>query len=271
MKNILLHMNDDQGLPSRVEAALALARYRDAKINCLHTATNPELALDVYAGGMFSVPLQTFRDDSEREWKLFREHWQAKLEKEDVVWSWDRAGDVPSTALARATILTDVTVLSLARTQTTEQTSAGFMATVLTRAAGPVLGIPDDLDRFEPSGPVMIAWNGSAESGRALRAAIPLLETASSVHILSIGKGNSLHVRGREAANYLGDYQIKAEVVERPENSEIGDDILSAAREFGASLIVMGAYGRSRLTETLLGGATLSMLKKAEVPILFNH
>jgi|TARA_R100000501_G_scaffold12618_1_gene23237 nucleotide-binding universal stress UspA family protein len=264
-------MNDDAGLTSRVEAALALARFQDAKIDCLHTATNPDVALDMYTGGMFAAPLQAFRDDIERQWKSFREQWQAKLEKEDAVWSWDRAGGVPATALAHASILTDVTVLSLMHTQTTEQTSSGFMATVLTRAAGPVLGVPENLHRFDPSGPVMIAWNGSAESGRALRAAIPLLQKASSVRILSIGNGGAMRVRGSDAANYLGDYRIKAEVVERPENSEIGDDILFAAREFGAAMIVMGAYGRSRLTETLLGGATLSMLKKADVPILFNH
>ncbi|MBV7256208.1 universal stress protein [Pacificimonas sp. WHA3] len=271
MKNILLHMNDDRGLSARMEAALALARYLDAKMSCLHTATNPEVALDIYTGGMFAVPLATVRQSAEAEWKTFRDKWAEKLSKEDVVWSWDRSGDVPASGLAEASILTDVTVVSLISDSLSEQTSSGFVATVLTKAAGPVLAVPEALDRFDPSGPVMIAWNGSAESGKALRASLPLLERAASVRLLAIGRPQSDRLSGSDAANYLGDYGIKAEVVERPETGEIGTQILAAAREYEASLLVMGGYGRSRLAETLLGGATRTILRDAHLPVLFNH
>lgn len=51
----------------------------------------------------------------------------------------------------------------------------------------------------------------------------------------------------------------------------IGDAILDAAADFGADLIVMGAYGHSRARQWILGGATRSLLSAMTVPVLFSH
>jgi nucleotide-binding universal stress UspA family protein len=65
-------------------------------------------------------------------------------------------------------------------------------------------------------------------------------------------------------------FDVEIRVV-RSQEKEVGDVLRATAAELGADLIVMGAYGRSRLRELILGGATHSMLKHMTVPVLMSH
>ncbi len=117
----------------------------------------------------------------------------------------------------------------------------------------------------------MIAWNGSAEAAAAMRSALPLLPRASAVHLVEVEEKPSAYPRDL-AARYLARHRIGVQIVQRqPKDGSAGDAISEAARELGAGLIVMGAYGRPRLLESLLGGVTRDLITHSEIPLLLAH
>lgn len=125
-----------------------------------------------------------------------------------------------------------------------------------------------------PLGTVMVAWDGSAPAARALSDSIPLLQGAEAVKVVvvvddkpDIGSGCSASVLHRLKA-----HGIEAELVEvRRERSTVGVALEAAADRMKADLVVMGAYGRARTLEFLLGGATHHFLHQAGRPVMFSH
>ena len=118
-----------------------------------------------------------------------------------------------------------------------------------------------------------VAWNGSAESSRALRAALPLLQQASAVHLVTVKDPESeFELPITSGASYLAHYGIECEMSEVPILKDgLRATLFNAAKERGVSCIVMGAYGHTRMREVLLGGASRSMMTDPELPLLLAH
>ena len=129
-----------------------------------------------------------------------------------------------------------------------------------------------------PGKRVLLTWNASRESARALREALPMLQRADTVVVLSsepddgdteIARG---HPHAQELARFLESHGIEsvssgiADVDLSPSEA-----ILGQAADMDADLIVMGAYGHTRLREIILGGVTRDLLKQSPVPLLLAH
>lgn len=123
---------------------------------------------------------------------------------------------------------------------------------------------------------VLVAWNGSREAARAVHDALPLMAGARAC-ILSAGNGarepRADATPVDHAVRLLGRRRVSAEVMHGPGGADlaVGELILSRASDFGADLIVMGAYGHGRLRELVLGGVTRVVLESMTVPVLFSH
>jgi nucleotide-binding universal stress UspA family protein len=122
----------------------------------------------------------------------------------------------------------------------------------------------------------IIAWDESPECWHAISAAIPFLEVARSVCVLSVDKG-SIDRRPSQAdvLAYLHCHRIHATaqvISPPPESRSVGDTLLATAAERDCGLLVMGAYSHSRLRQLLLGGATRDILRNASTrPVLMAH
>lgn len=121
----------------------------------------------------------------------------------------------------------------------------------------------------------VVAWNESDESFAAIRAAMPVLQAASHVDIVMIDPPTHSAERsdpGGAICMMLARHGIRAEVSilarTLPRVSEV---LLRFARERGADVIVMGAYGHSRFREAILGGATREMLETTSLPLVMAH
>ena len=122
----------------------------------------------------------------------------------------------------------------------------------------------------------VVAWDGGFQSARAVRAALPLLKEASEVAIVQ--DREELDVSPGAAANpdrlrdYLTTHGVAVETVLEAKGRKIGQAILDAAREFGAALLVAGAYRHARLQEAIVGGATRTFLRDDTGPhLLLSH
>jgi nucleotide-binding universal stress UspA family protein len=143
-------------------------------------------------------------------------------------------------------------------------------------AGRPALVVPY-AGRFATIGEsVLLAWNASREATRAANDALPLLQRASRVTVLSVnprrGPGGHGAIPGADIALHLARHGVRSEAASiTTDEVAIDDMLLSQAADSGADLIVMGAYGHSRLGELVLGGATRHILRQITVPVFMSH
>ncbi|MGE3830122.1 MAG: universal stress protein [Parvibaculaceae bacterium] len=121
---------------------------------------------------------------------------------------------------------------------------------------------------------VLIAWDGSAASARAVNDALPLLKQASDIRILSVtGEKDLSRISPAAAvAQHLLHHGVKSAVETiSAAKGDVGETLRNVASETRADLLVMGAFVHTRLRQWVLGGVTQSMLKKSNVPLLMAH
>ncbi|MGB3245079.1 MAG: universal stress protein [Sulfitobacter sp.] len=123
---------------------------------------------------------------------------------------------------------------------------------------------------------VLVAWDSSEAAASALHAALPYLKGAQEVVVACIDPVMTSQADGQDpgtdVAAWLSHHGCKVTVSQFPSGGrEIGKCIQSRAQEFGADLVVMGAYGHARMLQTVLGGTTRSMIEQTDLPILFAH
>ncbi len=140
----------------------------------------------------------------------------------------------------------------------------GIAEKSLLQTRRPVLLAPSEYTT-ELTDTAMVAWDESLECWHALSAALPFLQRARSVQVLSVDRNpESRRASQMEALAYLRCHGIAADAqVIAPHLRPVGSTLLAEADEQRVGLLVMGAYSHSRLREMLLGGATRYILQNA--------
>jgi nucleotide-binding universal stress UspA family protein len=123
---------------------------------------------------------------------------------------------------------------------------------------------------------IVVGWNGAREATRAVFDALPMLRLAKSVKLIIVDPQRDPEFRDRVAGINISEALARHGISCEPESYateglEHGEALLRKARECQAGLIVMGAYGHSRLAEFVFGGATRSVIDKLDRPVLFSH
>lgn len=144
---------------------------------------------------------------------------------------------------------------------------------ILFQSGGPVLFMPYTFKGAFQAKRVGICWDGSRLAARAVRDAMPLLEQAEAITVITI---NAANVPADATAAHLQRSLSRLKVPTaidslKSEKANIQSSILSLAADESLSLLVMGGYGHSRLKETVFGGVTRDMLESMTVPTLMSH
>ena len=119
---------------------------------------------------------------------------------------------------------------------------------------------------------VLVAWNGSTETARTVAFAMPFLERATAVQVVSVEGGMTPGPSAEDLAQTLSRHGIAAiarHVLAR--NRTPGQIYLDEAKAIGADLVVKGAYTQSRLRQMIFGGATRHIIMEATMPVLLAH
>ena len=122
---------------------------------------------------------------------------------------------------------------------------------------------------------VLVAWNASRKSTRAVAEAMPYLRIAKDVSVVMVADEHRKKMEGIEGdaiKKHLKPHGVAAEFHRvKCSNGNVGETLLSEAKKARSDLIVLGAYGHTRLREMLLGGVTYHLMHNSPVPLLMAH
>ncbi len=276
-KSILLHLDGGTRDDVRLDAALMLAARDEAHLTAL--CTIPPLANGPYA--VYAIGAVQAIADAEREYlaeardkaEQLREGAEAKAKSAGVVFEWRVAEGFGEDIVPLHARYADLAIVGQADPDAADAARARRVPVQTVIEAGrPLLVIPY-AGSFKTLGRrPLIAWNGSREAARAVHDALPILKRAETVFVLSIDAPAEDHIAGFDISASLARHDVKAEAM-RTVSSDIsaGDILLSECAELGADMIVMGAYGHSRLREFVLGGVSELLFDTMTVPLFMAH
>ncbi len=286
IKNMLVPVGDIEVDESAIGTALHLTQGFGGHADCLFVVGDVTDVIPAGAMGLFeSVQVQMAEEydhDRQAKEKLARQRFDELIEASSIDYrenalpaelpsaSWEVATGMASEVVAMRGGAYDMVVVGR---PPTDRTSVAELAAeaALFRTGRPVLIAPPETPKTVGEA-VVIGWNRSASSARAISAALPFLELARSVTIVSVKTGAKFGPSPEEMAKYLSWHEIQAEVVElEPDHRLVGEVLLEEAERVSADLVVMGAYSHSRLRELILGGVTRHVLQNADIPVLMAH
>jgi nucleotide-binding universal stress UspA family protein len=276
IKDVMVRLDGTSGDDVRLAAVNQLAKIFDSHITGLFFNVLPSLIPDELDGAGANQAVK--RLDTAREagdvieatvfQRLTQLRQPANLRRFDVVG--DR--DISDTALLLARAA-DTYVALRPNGQSNEP--EGLIENLLYGTGRHLFLIPDDLKAVAPFDNVVVAWNGSRESARALAESLPYLHQARKVGVLVVESEHPTEadpLKGNEAVNHLRHHGIDAvKYRATAEEDEIADTLIAECRRLDANLLVMGSFGHSRLHELLPGSTTDRILRRSPFPLLIAH
>ena len=271
---------------SVLETALHLARRFDAHIEVLHVRPDPRGLVPYTGEGMDGSMIEEIMEVTEREgsdravrsremFDDFAAETGLRVVEEPgetagVTLSWRTLVGREDEAVAVEGRLYDMIVLGRPIKDAALPSPITLEAALLDTGR-PILVAPP-VAGASMGGTAAIAWEGSPEAARAIADAIPLLDQAESVHILSAEAAQVSPVKPESLRRRLARHGIASDIVHfECAASELGAAFLARAAEVGADLLIKGAYSQSRLRQLILGGRTRHILAHAEIPVLLAH
>ncbi len=272
VQDILVNVDDSEYCKARLDVAAALAKRFDAHLAGVYVRRLPQVPDFVRAqyGGMLDSLQQEYLGKAQETAAALFERSVAAHGVGSHAW---RAvdGDVVDVMVTHARYV-DLTVIG----QNEGEEQASLVDYLALDAGRPVLVVPDAGAYPTVGERVVVAWNAGREATRAVNDALPLLRRAKKVMVLTINANPSARGHGEEPgadiALHLARHGVDVEVrQEVSRDLDVGETLLARLADEDADLLVMGAYGRSRVREIILGGATRHVLQHMTVPVLMSH
>lgn len=275
-KTILVHVDASERSVARVEAAARLALSNEAHLvgtalTGLSAFMFPATMLDASMPPIV-FPVEELRAAAERTLDAFDSRARAigvqSLERRCL------DDDVGASLCLQARYADLVVISQLRPGELAPYVQPDFPQYVALNSPRPVLVLPADHAGDEIGKRVTVAWNGSAEAVHAIASALPLLRRAEQVNLLVILAADAAdhgEQPGGDMALYLARQGVKVEVVVLLGDDNDGQQLMSFAADKGSDLIVMGAFGHSRLREFVMGGFTRTALRSSPVALWMAH
>lgn len=282
MKTILVPLNGTSPSDPLIDAAVILARQNNGFVQAVWC----QQSLPIIAGEGITLPAEYLSQFEQEERQLAEYSKEVFLKRIETLGlplgdleSWDRTAPAAAwmelqgtgaVALAELARIFDVSVMHRPiPEQTTEWRTT--CETVLFEGGRPLLLVSDSLpERFGRR--IVVAWNGSSETARAIAMSSSLLRSAEEVHVIEVEGGMVSGPKASQVACALKAGGVKAVSQSlQPGEGSVADAIMSYAGNVNADMIIKGAYTHSRLRALIFGGVTSDVFSKSALPVLFCH
>lgn len=273
-RSILVHVDVSERGERNLAAAVSLADSYDTHITGLYV--KPPTSLPSYAS--VHVPPEVFEMIEKDQEKLAEQaeasfnDAMSKAGREDRS-DWQYASGPIADTVARIGRCADLVIIGQENEDVDVAAYSEVPDDIVISAGRPVLVVPYTGINTTLGDRILVAWDHSRESARAVADALPFLKRASVVSVVSVDPHHEEgDIPGADLARYLSEHAIKATVTRFTDKDLAVDDVLlNQAADSGSDMLVMGAYGHSRLREMVLGGVTRHILDHMTVPVLMSH
>lgn len=276
-KSLLCVVSDyDHGLAA-LEHAISFASTESAHLEVLCLGIDLTQTTSYYAGAN-AVILQETITRSVQEAEDLKAKVENRLKTETILWSTAQSvaalADLGRHVAARARFA-DLVILPHPYGNGVGPEQEVILESCLFEAKAPALVVPNNTGTAIEPKRIVIGWNESSEAMTAIRAALPMLKRAAGVCITVVDP--PVHSPNRSdpggmLSQFLARHGVHSEIsVLSKSLPRVSDVIMRHINDSNADLLVMGAYGHSRLREAIFGGATRNMLEEATVPIFLAH
>jgi len=283
LKDILVHLDASPRSDAWLNIAAALAVKHGAHLTGLAVVDLPPPEV-FYGFPSAFMDVQRAEDVIERmrasrmeEAATVEAKFRDRLRRDGLAGEWRVVEGDTGEVLALHGRYADLTIVGQPDPAAEDAARSGDLSLGELMAAGRPLLVVPFVGSFETLGTnVLVGWNASREAARAVNDAIPLLQSARKVTVLSInprrGIGGDGDVPAADIALHLARHGIKAEAAHTVASDiSEGDALLSYAADIGADLLVCGMYGHSRLHEFAFGGVTRALLEAMTLPVFMVH
>jgi nucleotide-binding universal stress UspA family protein len=273
-KTILLCLNEIASNDQAIAAARQLANLFKAHVTGLYVVP----AAQIYPTAGMDAPPQIYdanRVFFQQSKALVQDRFEKAMQADGLSFGFEFvdghasqiAGDI-----AEAARSADLVVMVPAQKDGGSGVEADLAERVVMQAGRPVLLMPPGKSVELKLDEVVVAWDGGRESTRATFDALPFLKLARKVWVFGVDEAQPGFEPEAEIAAALSRHNIKAEITHvSSDGMNTGETLFRAAKDHGAGLLVMGAYGHSRLVEFVFGGATRHVIRNLTMPVLMSH
>jgi nucleotide-binding universal stress UspA family protein len=277
LKSIFFPVTDGELATTALDCACELARRHGAQLIagvCVNAISPHEVAPNYYPFQVYEAFGAAARDLEER----LRQQLEDALATAEVSYRVHVASSFVMNPAELATVharYCDLVVFGRIAGATRVRERGDF-ATLLFHTGRPVLVAPPVKPREGFDAPALVAWKPSREASRAVHDALPLLQQASSVRVLSVqpasGEFEHGQLVGADIGAALAQHGLRVETAQcATDPGGVGATLLRDAREQGCGLLVAGGYGHRRWREYVFGGATFDLFEDATLPVLYSH
>ncbi|NQV44463.1 MAG: universal stress protein [Rhodospirillales bacterium] len=286
IKTILVPLDGSDSSRTALHTGIAMARDCEAHLNVVHVRANPKDAVPLLGEGMSGAVIEDIIAAAEKEAveraRKSREIFDEVCSSQGIAWvdgpsatggptaTWIEETGREDEVVAIRGRLADMIVVSRPTNETAVSATMTLNAAMVETGRGVLVVPPGGSDGFGKR--VAISWNGSAEAARAVAAAMPLIEGAEKVLILTIDGDSASPNAATQLNDYLAWHGVNAEIETTPvSESQVGATVLKRCGDWNADLLVMGAYTHSRLRQLIMGGVTRHVLAEATLPVVMVH
>ncbi len=272
-KTILVHADCGKRTAVCIEVAIRMAMQHEAHLVALYT--QEPFVIPAYlmqAGQEIGKAQKKFAAEEMTMTKAVYSNQASSMGFKNTEWRYTLG--FPVDAVAMQARYADLVVVGQTDSSDKSNVTKDFTAQLVLTAGRPVLILPYAGSFLNIGSRILVAWNASREATRAITDALPLLKRADSVNLIALSSKHDAqgHIPVDEIVLYLARHGVHVDVSkDHVTDIDAGNAILSCAADLGSDLLVMGGYGRSRLREWVLGGATRTILESMTVPVLMSH
>ncbi|MEO8021651.1 universal stress protein [Polaromonas sp.] len=275
LKQLLVHLDATPQAAQRLEAACRIGQVHGAAVTALYAVTPSFVALP-FAPEIGSGVAASLHELDEELHTRARAAFDKALAAPGMKAAWAEVDNDPVMGVfAQQALYADLLVLGQATPagERADGVPADFVESVLVSSGKPALVLPYIGAPSIIGETVVVAWKPTREAARAVSAALPLLQRAAQVHILSWSDGDeAVGGEGLSLGGYLALHGVKAIWHRETQVPDLlGELLLSRAFDLEADLLVMGCYGHSRAREWVLGGTSRTVLRSMTLPVLMAH
>lgn len=275
-RDLVVFLDQHAGHSQRLAFAVSLAKRWQAHL--IATFVTQPLALHPHAsfavGTGLSSMLADYHADAETARAQARAEFDRLTDRRSFTSEWRESDNEAGEALMLHARHASLAILGPPARQSSTTTVLGLSERMIFASGRPCLLVPTGWSSERLGNRIVVGWNGSREATRAIADAMPLLTAAEAVHLVVVPDARTQTLFGEDPGADMAAHlarQGAPVVLEQRQGDDAGAVLLDRCAATDADLLVVGAMGRSRISEFILGGATRTVLDRVDVPVLLSR